>query len=150
MDPWIYGLSDYTRFSRVYKDVVPHSTYNPIEVGSFVALKILEQQLDPTLSRPHRYANTDASNSAMMAPYVNKKVTHRAPLPVFRLPRAVSCDLPGKLYYFSSRLPDQPAEAIGYLTNGQPSDGTPSGITSAPRNRNFMLKVSFFPSFLPQ
>ena len=167
VDSSIYALSDYTRFSRVYKDVAPHSTYdkntylskarmsidfdllfysyfdvrfNPNEVGSFVALKILEQQLDPTLSRPHRYANTDADQSALMAPHKPSQRPHRAPLPVFRLPRTVACELPGGLNYFCSRLPDAPIDTIGYLTNGQLTGG-PADITTTPRNRNFMVKV---------
>lgn len=153
VDESIYAVSDYTRFSRVYKEAAPHSTFNPLEVGSFVALKILEQQLDPSLTRPHRYANTTSESSALMAPYTNANNNHhariaqqtqrapRAPLPVFRLPRATSCELPGGLYYFNSKLPEMPIETIGYLTNGQPTGGTSGDITSAPRNRNFIIKT---------
>jgi hypothetical protein len=141
VDPSIYALSDYTRFSRVYKDALPHSSLNPREVGAFVALKILEQQLDPTMARPHQYATPSAANSALTKPYVAPNRINRPPLPVFLLPRSVSCDLPGGLYYFSSSLPNMPAEAVSYNTNSQMADAA-GDVRGAARNRNFVLKVS--------
>ena len=140
VDPVIYALSDFTRFSRVYKDALPHVSFNSREVGSFVALKILSQQLDATMSRPHEYANKTSFNSGLVLPYQPPNKSKRPPLPVFLLPRSVSCDLPGNLNYFCSRLPVIPQEAISYLTNALTAHEPYS--RSQPRNRTCELKVN--------
>lgn len=140
VDSSIYALSDFTRFSRVYKDALPHNTFNPREVGAFVALKILQQQLDPHGTRPHTYATPSVDNSVLAKPFVPPSRTLRPPLPMFLLPRAVSCDLPGRLNYFCSRLPVQPEEAVSYLTNSAMADAA-GDVRGASRNRNFVLKV---------
>jgi hypothetical protein len=111
-------------------------------VGAFVALKILEQQLDPAMSRPHQYATPSAANSALTKPYVPPNRINRPPLPTFLLPRAASCELPGGLYYFSSCLPNMPGEAVSYPTNSQMADAA-GDVRGAARNRNFVLKVGF-------
>ena len=103
-----------------------------------MALKILEQQLDPTLSRPHQYANTSAGGSAMVPARAPANRSSRPALPQFLLPRAVSCDLPGSLNFFCSRLPVVPAEAVSYLTD---ATAVPGDVRSIPRNRKFVLKV---------
>jgi hypothetical protein len=141
VDPAIYALSDYTRFSRIYKDALPHSVFNPREVGAYVALRILSQQLDPSATRPHTYATPSAESSVLAKPYVPPPRTSRPPLPVFLLPRAVSCDLPGGLNYFCARLPVQPEEAVSYLTNSAMAEAA-GDMRGAGRNRNFVLKVS--------
>ncbi len=51
MDPSIYAVSDFTRFSRMYKDAVAHIRYNPRELGAYVALKMLAYHLDPQSSK---------------------------------------------------------------------------------------------------
>ena len=149
VDPSIYAVSDYTRFSRVYKDALPHASFNPRELGCFVALKVLEQQLDPAMSRPHQYAPVNVANSALLKSHTPPNRTTRPPLPSFLLPRALSCDLPGGLNYFSSRLPVEPNEAISYLTNSEFAEAA-GDVRAAARNRNFVLKVflGFYSSFL--
>ncbi|KAJ1433137.1 hypothetical protein B484DRAFT_478475 [Ochromonadaceae sp. CCMP2298] len=142
VDKSIYALSDFTRFSRVYRDAVPHNRYNPREVGSFVALKILEQSLDPSRSRPHDYANPSAATSALQPSYAEPSRSKRPPLPVFQLPRAESCELPGGLHFFHARLPVVPAEATSYLTNGQSHSEVHFG--AGPRNRNCVLKTDSY------
>ena len=67
----------------------------------------------------------------------------KPPLPVFLLPRASSCDLPGGLNYFCSRLPTPPAEAMSYLTNPQTMVDSSSSVRTPPRNRNCVLKVTW-------
>ena len=145
MDPSIYALSDYTRFSRIYKEAVAHTTFNSKEMGSFVALKILKQQLDPAMLRPHEYAIKTAANSGLAPPYQpllnpNNPNKRRPPLPVFLLPRSMSCDIPGGLNYFCTRLPVIPALTVSYITN----ESTVQEQSFNPiqrRNRNCVLKV---------
>jgi hypothetical protein len=115
-------------------------------MGSYVALKILAEQLDPFSSRQHQqmYAITNASNKAMSAPYsaAPSRPGRPPPLPWFGLSRAWSCELPGGMFYFNCRLPVVPPEAISYITNCQnPNDSNPQ-YASAP-NRNCVLKVLF-------
>mmetsp|Transcript_16681 Transcript_16681/g.28251 ORF Transcript_16681/g.28251 Transcript_16681/m.28251 type:complete len:1262 (-) Transcript_16681:1911-5696(-) len=144
VDPAIYALSDFTRFSRVYKDALPHNKFNPLEVGSFVALKILESQIGrtaPSMDRPYDYANTSRARSSLVSAYVGPNRTNRPPLPTFQLPRGVSSDMPGGLHYFSSRLPSIPVEATSYLTNGQSSQD--AFLTANARNRNCLLKTDY-------
>lgn len=105
-----------------------------------MALKILEQQLNPSMSRPHQYANVSAGNSAIVpvCPPPASRLSSRPALPQFLLPRSVSCDLPGNLNYFCSRLPVLPAEAVSYLTD---ATTVPGDVRSIPRNRYCVLKV---------
>lgn len=110
-----------------------------------MALKILEQQLDPSLSRPHQYANISAGASAIVPVRPPPNRSTRPALPQFLLPRAVSCDLPGNLNYFCSRLPVMPHEAVSYLTD---ATAVPGDVRSIPKNRNCVLKVYLCVLFL--
>lgn len=143
VDSAIYAVSDYTRFSRTYKNAVSHNMFNPKEVGAYVALKIMQQQLDPSSPRQHNYALLSAENSVLTKPFVSVQRNARPPLPVFLLPRSISCDLPGGLNYFCSCLPVQPNEAVSYLTNSTVAEAA-GDMRGAMRNRNFVLKVISF------
>eukprot|EP01038_Epipyxis_sp_PR26KG_P007433 gene7433-10129_t len=47
VDPFIFGVSAFTRFSRMFTNSIPHSKNNSAELGVYVGNKILEFHLDP-------------------------------------------------------------------------------------------------------
>lgn len=95
-----------------------------------------------------------AAHTALYNPYIsnienmqrqaangNNNVVQHLPLPQFSLPRTVSCELPNKLFYFRSRLPVTPPEAVSYLTYNQSTQLLSQFSSGTPRNRNCELKV---------
>lgn len=139
MDPRIYAVGDFTRFSRMYRDALPHARYNPRELGAFVALKVLSQHLDPSTAAtaaprsrvPTAHAVSRAMNASVdgglssSSSIVLGSGRHNAlsgahkpqqALPTFSLPRTIFTELPGDLRYLQSTLPKQPDEAHYYST----------------------------------
>lgn len=102
VDPCIFGVCDYTKFSRMHREALPHARCNPRELGAYVALKILEQHLDPT--------STGDVLSLSAAPPGSSGGRGGA-LPVFALPRSVLAELPNQVQYFKSSLPQQVEDA---------------------------------------
>lgn len=90
VDPFIFAVGIYTRFSRIHKDTIPHSTFNARELGEYVAKCILRKYLDPLLTFESEPLSIDGKKST---------------LPIFQLPRSVSFSLPGNLHCFRSSLP---------------------------------------------
>lgn len=107
-------------------------------MGSFVALKILEQHLDPFTNQSPITNYRTTSRGDISISFI-KKQSKSLPIPRFVLPKAISCELPGNLYFFSCAIPHIPSEVIGYFTNN-PSTAT-NTLTS---NRNCLLKVILY------
>ena len=112
-----------------------------------MALKLLEQNLDPNLSASNGTAvpSTNASNHSLRASViVNSKIPatntrssgfyptlSQLPLPEFFLPRSVCADLPSNLRYFRSVLPQPNDEVQSYPTSrGNPRRETILKVTN--------------------
>lgn len=120
VDERIFAVSDYTRFSRVHRNELPHRAYNPRETGVYAALQLLQRHLHPapgTLSRVpmlHGVVGSDESKSAGNAHrYPNTRPNIR-----FSLPRAATANLPGDVVFFRSTLPFPPSnDLLDYVTD---------------------------------
>jgi hypothetical protein len=122
VDPCIYAVSDYTKFSRVYRDDLPHHRYNPREVGIYVALQVILQHLHP---QPEHLRTVHKSIFAAHLPdpaASPEQPSALRPLGTlhkirFSLPRSYTSLLPGDLVYFHSALPKPPQDRVSYLTD---------------------------------
>ena len=107
------------------------SRFNPRELGTYVALKVLEQHLDPTLATAYPSSGTSRPNAVIGSAIPMSASSHRgsvasssapvtlppsinSPLPEFYLPRSFSTDLPNNLTFFRSTLPQPNDEVQAY------------------------------------
>lgn len=107
------------------------SRFNPRELGTYVALKVLEQHLDPTLAAAHYSPNPSRSSAVIGGAIPLSACSHALargsgasssvpavaatatlPLPEFRLPRSFSADLPNNLTFFRSTLPQPSSDEV--------------------------------------
>lgn len=98
-DPYIFAVGPFTRFSRKYKDALPHDVFNIRETAEYVCNCVLERYLDPTRFDRDRTVNVD-------------KTTALPALPKFKAPKAINGKLPGNLFYYRCALPNSPKENI--------------------------------------
>ena len=129
VDPLIYAMGNFTRFSRMHKDAVPHAKYNPRELGSFVATNLLKTQLDPSTAgplggfikmrdplstpsalRPFRYESDGPSEA------VEEK------LPQLLLPKTISAVFPGGLSYVRISVPVSGRDRVALVTGDSSTD----------------------------
>eukprot|EP01041_Mallomonas_annulata_P004244 gene4244-8440_t len=113
VDPFIYAVGSFTRFSRVHRNALPHSSFNPREVASLVAVGILNRHIDPTVSSESKDGGEDINNG-------NSNGNSSGKLPLFTQAYTVTALLPGGLYYSSSVLPGVHKDTTPYLT-GDPT-----------------------------
>jgi hypothetical protein len=127
VDPSIYAVSDYTRFSTVFPgSSIPHARYSPRELGLFVAMKVFERHLNP-LSMTFRVGRKAASHYFSRGTDICK----------FKLPRSFSAELPGRVQYFRSCVPDPSPDLLLF----------PTSCTHQVRN---MLPISWHCAAIPQ
>eukprot|EP01039_Chlorochromonas_danica_P007520 gene7520-8318_t len=156
VDPFIYAVSDYTKFSRVYRDDLPHHRFNPREVGVYVAWQMIIKHLHP---QPDRLRNIKKSmtqlptqdlrsNSSDTHSYTTPKTTSSSTTnsikKQFMLPKSYYAALPGDLIYFYSSVPRLPRDLVGYLTDtaSQPVQFFPH--PPPPPRRITLLKTDAF------
>jgi hypothetical protein len=139
-DPFIYAVGDFTRFSRMYQNAVPHCEYNPRELGIFAAINVLKSYLDPLsgyvdYSRPptsdgkHSYVPVSINRLPSASKSNRKKIpVAEQDLPIFVLPRTKSMRLPGGYELVTSIIPRRAKEieaetqTISLLTGGVEDD----------------------------
>ena len=102
MDRRIYAVGGYSRFSRCYKEAIPHHRFNSREVGAFVGRKIIDSQRNPEQS--------EDEGSTVVVGSSNARIRLPPPAPASSLPsfsqaRTVCANLPGKLTMLASTLP---------------------------------------------
>merc|ERR1711871_1657408 len=123
VDPYIFAAGDCTRFSRQHGvQVVKHNSINSRELGTYVAVKVIEQHLDPQLDGE---VIKNQSMEPMSVSAANGTMSHssslkRNSLPVFSLPRTTSIVLPGGYQFLQSRLPDVGKHEILSMVTGGP------------------------------
>ena len=118
VDRHIYAVGSYSRFSRCYKEAIPHHRFNSRELGAFVGRAIIESQLAPEVSVAVDAPITVGSSNARI------RLSPPAPassLPPFALSRTVCANLPGKLTLLVSGLPSAgPSRDVQPLITGEP------------------------------
>ena len=110
-DPYIFALGPFTRFSRKYKNALPHGVFNVRETAEHVCNRILEKYLDPSsaIVRFNRDKTMSmSSRSAALSPF--------PPLPKLVLPKSINGKLPGDLFFYRCALPNCPKENISLPT----------------------------------
>lgn len=98
IDPAIYAVGSFSRFSRVYRDEPLHSARSSRELGLYVGAQLLRMHLDT------------ASPDVVFGGASNAVATQQLPrgrqqLPTFRFPKTMSAPLPNeRTLFFSSTL----------------------------------------------
>ena len=96
----------YILLTHIFSTFYTYS-FNGIEMGTYVGLKILEEHLDPiSYEFKQKYLITTRADAFVPFKHITTTTatTSRIPsIPTFVLPKTISCTLPGDLYYFYSR-----------------------------------------------
>ncbi len=157
VDPFIYGVSDYSKFSRVYREELPHiryhelifvnkkdirwicfsDRYNPREIGIYVAMQLIHKHLHPypelfEISKAKLWKNATLRMGESKAEGIITK-------PRFSLSRSFEAALPGETYYFASSLPKLPKDSVSYLTDN--ANSTTAHFGPIPPRRVMSMKV---------
>jgi hypothetical protein len=120
VDKRIFAAGCYSRFSRCYREAIPHHRYNSRELGAFVGRTIIDSQRSPTDSSETTEVTVigGSSNAARV------RLPPPAPpssLPVFTQAHTVSASLPGKLTLLLSSLPSaMSSRDVQPLITGEP------------------------------
>lgn len=127
-DPAIYSVSDFSRFSRTFRQAVPHARYNACEIGQYVANILIEHHLYGRSGG----SGMDAAERDLMgwtASFGGGSMVSgggsgmKAPLPVFTQPRSRSGCVPGGMYFFVGKLPKISEESSIYMSVNEPEVG---------------------------
>lgn len=111
-DPNIYAMGSFSRFSRIHKLAVAHSSLNVRELASTVAATILDHHcnfrsdgtsVDSSLVRECQ--RTDSKLRPISSEYGFGKTIPVIVLPKFLQPKTVTVSLPGGLHYCRSAVP---------------------------------------------
>lgn len=150
MDPHIYAVNDFAKFSRIYRNELPLRRYNPREMGMHVALQLIYRHFHPELDRlaPSQVArslrgltvSSTAPDHGAQQPA--KRSVSGQPVVRFSLPRSFYSVLPFDLTFFHGTMPD-PALHIGttdYLTDSLAAHA--HRIGKPPPQRITSLKLS--------
>ena len=131
----------YILLTHIFSTFYTYS-FNGIEMGTYVGLKILEEHLDPiSYEFKQKYLITTRADAFVPFKHITTTTatTSRIPsIPTFVLPKTISCTLPGDLYYFYSRLPVLPKDILDYKTSNFPLYASVMTV----ENRNCILNVS--------
>lgn len=127
IDPCIYALGVFTKFSRIYKDALPHSNLNSREVAVLVAKNVLNTYLDPsspTFKDLEFIKNNVSQTNTLSKESIRKKNVRVKPeqLPVFIAPKHISAIFPGGLYFFRSVVTSINLETNALITGHPGSD----------------------------
>ena len=123
VDPCIFAAGDCTRFSRQHgNNVLQHASINSRELGTYVAVKVIESHLDPQLDGEivKNESAEPISISIANGMVSDSSSMKRSSLPIFSLPRTTSMTLPGGYYFLQSRLPDIGKQEIVSMVTGGP------------------------------
>ena len=121
-DPNIYAVGPMTKYSRRYKDQVPHKRCNARELGAFVANEIISTHLTLSdKSRGNFSTGFGFHDSMAKAPSVEQIKFNN-----FRMPVIFSGMFPGDIDFFISSLPERKncAKIDRYLISGPREDRT--------------------------
>merc|ERR1711871_58140 len=97
VDPCIFAAGDCTRFSRQHgNNVLQHASINSRELGTYVAVKVIESHLDPQLDGEivKNESAEPISISIANGMVSDSSSMKRSSLPIFSLPRTTSMTLP--------------------------------------------------------
>jgi len=122
-DPYIFAAGDCTRFSRQHgNNILQHKFINSREMGTYVAVKVIEHHLDPQLDvELTKNENIEpVSVSAANGTVSYSSTMKRSSLPTFSLPRTSSMVLPGEYQFLQSRLPNSGEQEIVSMVTGGP------------------------------
>jgi hypothetical protein len=113
VDPSIYALSDYTRYSRVNKKALRHDCLHIRELAKYVADNIMKRFIDPTSSEVQYYLTKGKQSSKDNSPIDNLQFTNA---------RSTLYKLPNSSFLFRSSLPVITDECNVYVTGSAGSD----------------------------
>lgn len=99
VDPNIYAVGSFSRFSRLFRDQPLHNKHSSRELGLFVASRVLERNLD--FLSPHAVFGEAGSHRAR-GPTLT--LQDAKSLPTFRFPRTLSIALPNNRFFCASQL----------------------------------------------
>lgn len=131
VDPHVYAVCDFAKFSRVYRNELPIRRYNPREVGMHVALQLLYRHFYPHLHHlspsqitqslrgvtPSAFAGVATSGPTPQLP-AKRAVLSTYPTIRFTLGRSFFAYLAGDLTYFHAVLPSMAElDALEYVTD---------------------------------
>ena len=116
----------------VFSSPFLHYRVNSRELGTYVAMKILETHLDPLLDSSASTSATNETNNIMpqsnthstpfTATSTNRLIdATKASLPKFSLPKTYTANLPGGLFYVRSSLPAYSMELNSMATGASAS-----------------------------
>mmetsp|Transcript_25436 Transcript_25436/g.42865 ORF Transcript_25436/g.42865 Transcript_25436/m.42865 type:complete len:1363 (+) Transcript_25436:41-4129(+) len=122
VDPNIYAAGPMTKYSRRYKDQVPHKRCNPRELGTYVANEIIAKHLTVSSRNDLNSVTGFGFHDAMAkAPSVEQ-----IQFKTFHMPVIHSGIFPGNIDYVMSSLPERKkcAQIDRYLLSGPRDDRT--------------------------
>jgi hypothetical protein len=126
IDPCIYALGVFTRFSRIYKDAIPHSNLNSREVAVLVAKNVLNTYLDPSSPtfKDLEFIKNNVPETNLSKESIRKKNVRVKPenLPIFTAPKNISAIFPGGLYFFRSVVTSINIETNALITGHSGAD----------------------------
>jgi hypothetical protein len=122
VDPCIFAVGDCSRFSRIHTDAVPIHTINSRELGTYVAVKVIETHLDPQIESFGTKNEISLSQQKSIAGGLSSTSSSSASkgyLPKFSLPKTTCATLPGGMYLLRSCLPNvSNRELVSMVTGG--------------------------------
>ena len=97
IDPSIFAVGSFSRFSRVYRDEPLHSARSSRELGLYVGAQLLRMHLD-TASPDSVFGGSSNAVATQQLP------RGRQQLPTFRFPKTMSAPLPNERTLFFSSI----------------------------------------------
>lgn len=122
VDPCIFGVSDYSKFSRIYKNKIPHKYLNSKEIGTYVAFNLLSKYFHPDILK---FNEINKKNEILSKLGLSLIPNHRKVLvknylnqfkPLFTLPRTIIFRLSGNYLYYLSKLSQISTEILHFPT----------------------------------
>eukprot|EP00602_Paraphysomonas_sp_CaronLab_P013359 CAMPEP_0185043622 /NCGR_PEP_ID=MMETSP1103-20130426/43004_1 /TAXON_ID=36769 /ORGANISM="Paraphysomonas bandaiensis, Strain Caron Lab Isolate" /LENGTH=1284 /DNA_ID=CAMNT_0027583819 /DNA_START=406 /DNA_END=4260 /DNA_ORIENTATION=+ len=115
VDPCIYAVGAFSRYSRRFTDQVSHSRINSRELGEYVASEIITKHFtSESISDDAEFRHNDT----LKPPSLTRPKFHK-----FHRPKIIDCRFPGNVQYFYSSVPDNvPNTKNGYLITGPAVD----------------------------
>lgn len=129
VDPSIYAVGPMTKYSRRYKDQIPHKRCNARELGAFVARDILSRHLTVAGGSSNDFTTGFGFHDSMAKAPSVECISFEA----FRMPVILAGVFPGNVDFFISSLPERKvcSKIDRYLISGPKEDLSQraSGVT---------------------